>query len=552
MPLGGFRLNSIAKAITEAVSAAWNLASATMYNDGNYYKVGPAVSSLEGTPTALHFKSDGTKVYILGSLADLILEFSLTTAWDIRTMSASVGQTFSVNPPEGTASALFFKSDGTRMYVLGSSPARITQWNLSTAWDLSTATQQFSTTVGLQDTSPIALYIKPDGTKFYIVGGTNDRVYQFSFATAWELSGFTYDNLNFLISGQETNAGGLFFKDDGTAFWIVGSASDNVRQYSLSTAWDVSTGAIVSGGALTVAIVDQNSSDLFFRPDGTSLYVLGTSNDRVIQINLTTAWSIVGIAASNINNSGPGYFWAGINEITPTAVKFKSDGTRCYTVGSTSDAIRQMNLSPPWNFTGVSSASASLAVGTQEANTQALFFRDNGTRFYIVGPTSGRVHQYTLGTAWEVNTGTYDNVSILVNGQSASPQALFFKPDGTRMYVAGTGAVIYQYNLSTAWDLSTASYANISVNLNAQLAGLCFDIYIKSDGTKLWAAASRFVYQYTLGTAWDITTATYDNVSLDTDRQTYSALTGFDFKDDGTRFYVVNTTTDIITSYQLT
>ena len=40
-------------------------------------------SSAEGTPTGITFKPDGTKMYITGSGADKILQYNLTTAFDI-------------------------------------------------------------------------------------------------------------------------------------------------------------------------------------------------------------------------------------------------------------------------------------------------------------------------------------------------------------------------------------------------------------------------------------------------------------------------------------
>ena len=73
----------------------------------------------------------------------------------------------------------------------------------------------------------------------------------------------------------------------------------------------------------------------------------------------------------------------------------------------------------------------------------------------------------------------------------------------------------YQYTLSTAWDLSTATYDSKSLDMNTEdnyMSG--FDI--DSTWTKLisvWASNDK-AYKYTLSTAWDISTATYDNESF--------------------------------------
>jgi len=55
--------------------------------------------------------------------------------------------------------------------------------------------------------------------------------------------------------------------------------------------------------------------------------------------------------------------------------------------------------------------------------------------------------------------------SFSVAAQDTSPNGLFFKPDGTKMYVVGqVGDDVNEYDLSSAWDISTASYLqNFSV-----------------------------------------------------------------------------------------
>jgi sugar lactone lactonase YvrE len=96
-------------------------------------------------------------------------------------------------------------------------------------------------TVGLNETVPNDVQFKDDGTTFYIVGSGNDTVHQYSCSTAWDVSTAFYDTKSFSINAQETSPQALFFKSDGTKFYILGQSSDTVFQYSCATAWDVST-----------------------------------------------------------------------------------------------------------------------------------------------------------------------------------------------------------------------------------------------------------------------------------------------------------------------
>ena len=75
---------------------------------------------------------------------------------------------------------------------------------------------------------------------------------------------------------------------------------------------------------------------------------------------------------------------------------------------------------------------------------------------FIVGSGSNTVYQYSLSTAWDVSTASYDSVSFGLTGQEASVSGIRFKPDGTKMFIVGySGDSVYEYSLSTAWDAST-------------------------------------------------------------------------------------------------
>ena len=78
------------------------------------------------------------------------------------------------------------------------------------------------------------------GTRMFVVGNDSDNVIQYDLSTAWDVSTATYND-SFSVSSQETLPTGVAFNDMGTRMFVVGNDSDNVIQYDLSTAWDVST-----------------------------------------------------------------------------------------------------------------------------------------------------------------------------------------------------------------------------------------------------------------------------------------------------------------------
>ena len=136
-----------------------------------------SVSAQETAPNDLFFKPDGTKVYIVGS-SDYVVEYSLSTAWDMST--ASFVQNFYVGSEETTPTGLSFKDDGTKMYVIGSTTDTVYQYTLGTAWNVSTASLDQSFSIASQTTSPADVAFNDNGTKMFVISNSNSTIYEYT------------------------------------------------------------------------------------------------------------------------------------------------------------------------------------------------------------------------------------------------------------------------------------------------------------------------------------------------------------------------------------
>ncbi len=513
-------------------------------NNGYYLNKKWTVGLGENTPQSVQFNDDGTQFYIVGATVRIIYQYVCSTAWDTTTASYT-GKSFNVNTQDNSPTELFFKSDGTKFYVVGVTSDTVYQYSCGTAWDISTAyydNKAFS--VAGQETNPYGLFFKPDGTKFYIVGG-NTRVYQYSCATAWDVSTASYDAKSFLVSGQESTPFGVFFKSDGTKFYIVGNTNDTVYQYSCATAWDVSTGSYDTKFC-RLSGIDGIPNGLCFKSDGTRLYVIGSDFDSVIEFTLSTAWDV------STNNGAGGMFYVGGQDSNTGDIFFKPDGTTFYMVGFTNDTVYQYSCATAWDVSTASYASKSFSVGTQDLTPLGLFFKPDGTKFYVVGNANDTVYQYSCATAWDISTGSYDSKAFSVNAQDTDPTGLFFKSDGTTFYVTGnTNNTIYQYSCATAWDVSTASYATKSFSVAGQETNPN-GLFFKSDGAKFYIIGNvnNTIYQYSCATAWDVSTASYDTRSFSVAGQDTGSQ-GLFFKSDGLKLYVLGNTNDNVCQYDL-
>lgn len=630
--------------LTNDAVLQFTLSTAWAINTASYSGKSFSVSAQETAPTGLFFKSDGTRMYVTGSNLDTANQYTLSTAWDVSTAAFSaVAQAFtSIEPsPQGVfissdGGTMFFagpaavtqfpitvpwlisssyyrtnaytpvpilanitgvsiSTDGLNLYLLDTFTTTVVQYPISTAFDLLTTTASTKSFVATQDTSPQDLFFKPDGTTMYIVGITTDTVYQYTLSTAWDVSTASYASKSVSVAGQEGIPQALAFKSDGTAMYIAGSSTDTVYQYTLSTAWDVSTASYASK-SFSVTARETSPSGLFFKPDGTAMYVTGTFSDDILQYTLSTAWDVTTASFTSatlnitatptgltfspdglyayISDSGtrnvtrvtfatpwnaatgnfllvglPFYGSAIIatQESAPTDVFLSSDSTTMYIMGTANDTVFQYVLSTPGDIGTALYTGKSFVVQTQDGVPQGLFFKPDGTAMYVVGQTNDAVFQYTLSTAWDIATASYASKSFSVAGQETNPSGLFFKPDGTVMYVIGTLVdTVFQYTLSTAWDVSTASYASKSFTVNAQDNGPT-GVFFKSNGTAMYimGGTNDIVFQYNLSTAWDVSTASYASISVSVARFDGSP-TGLCFNTAGTRMYVVGQTSDTV------
>ena len=552
----------------------------------SYDSVSFDVSAQDITPVAFAMKDDGTALYMHGASNDRLYQYTLSTAWDLSSTSYA-SKSFLTSTQNGNAGPVAFKIDGTSFYVSGSTNDTVYQYDMSTAWDISTASYASkSFSLSGQETVPTGLFFKSDGTKMYMVGSGTDSIYQYSLSTAWDVSTASYDSVSFSLSSQGTATTSLYFKSDGTEFYTTDT--NGVFKYSLSTAWDISTTSYVETFNTTTESASPYQS--WFKSDGTKMFVLGLINDTIYQYSTVlntntldlstgsvfeiTPTSDIQVSLSNPADSGTvsgatllldgvttstydiaNAVYDGVSfsvagqETNPACVTFKPDGTKMYVTGNAGDDVNEYDLSTPWDIS-TASYLQNFSVSSQDTGPTDVQFKPDGTKMYICGNGNDRVYQYSLSTAWDVSAASYDSVFFSLTSQGTAPSSLFFKPDGTSFYTIDyTPDTIFKYDLSTAWDLSTASYSGSSFTVNSQDTA-AFGVSFKPDGTKMYVVGSTGddINQYSLGTAWDITTATFDNITFSVVGQDNVPWSMF-WKSDGTKMYVVGDQTDTIYQY---
>lgn len=247
-----------------------------------------------GAPSGINFSPDGKNLYLLdiGNTTGAVYQYKLYTPWVVNSASSAIAS-LTINAQDTGPTNITFKPDGTRMYMTGNTNDRVYQYNLTVPWDLSTASySSVYYAVGTQMAVPNDVYFKPDGTKMYVPNYSTAVVYQYTLSTPWNLSTASYDSVSFSVSGQGASPTSIEFSRNGAKMYVVNQTNDSVHQYTLSTPWNVGT---ASYDSISKSVIDGTPTSIYLKPSGSYLYAIGTTNDILYQFALSTVWSSLSI-----------------------------------------------------------------------------------------------------------------------------------------------------------------------------------------------------------------------------------------------------------------
>ena len=446
---------------------------------------------------------DGHHVYITTAgtrLTATIRQYGCSTPWDLSTIT-DTGKSLVVGDLELSPRAVSISDDGTRLFFGGVNSDTVFSCTLSTPFDLATATLDFKFFyVGTQSPTPNTPIFGDSGTKMYVLDAGNDTVFQYNLSTAWDVNTATYATKSFSVTSQEATPFGLFFKSDGLTFYAIGGTNDTVYQYTLTTAWDISTASYASL-SFSIAAQELTPRALYFRPDGAKMYVIGQTGDDVNEYDLSTAWNVS--TASFVRVS------AVVGETLPTGLWFKDDGAKMYVTGQTSDTVREFTLSTPWDVSTIS-FSQSLSIAGFDILPAGITFKDDGTVLYVVGTTADVVNQIPLGTAWDISTA---RGYLYLGAVEALFRCLQITSDGTLLYASGNNTnTIRKYTLSTPFDLGTATATEtfvVTSGLNGfQVSADGRKIYVTFGASSPAPAGGRSARQITMTASHNLSTGT--------------------------------------------
>ena len=277
-----FRLKASDGVKTATAITSVNLSFGFNISSANYDGASAAFdhSATADRVEAVHFNPDGTKLFLLNYQNDTIYQYTLTTGYDLTTASYD-SVSFSVNSKESNPLALSFNPLGTRMFVSGFSGS-VHQWNLTTGFSIASSNVTFSKTYSANAISPSGLAFNSDGSKLFIVdqGNGADHIEVHSLPTNYDLGSASQDSTIFSVFAQDQTPEAIEFSSDGKKLAMLGSDTDKVYLYTLTTAYDLST-ISYTGNSFSVASQETSPAGLAFNSDGDKMFVTGPSSDKL-------------------------------------------------------------------------------------------------------------------------------------------------------------------------------------------------------------------------------------------------------------------------------
>jgi sugar lactone lactonase YvrE len=416
-----------------------------------------------------------------------------TNYWDVNSTDETYTRTNYATATTLTPSAVgngtftlgsgSFSADNVGMTIYGNGGVAV----------LTSTSGDYETSVDFADTSTIA---SGDWEMYAVVYNTVDDDLEITTApvvtsTPYDISGGLTLSESFSVGSQVGNISAVAFNSDGTKMFALDQLGGrDVNEYTLSTAYDVSTATFVD--AFIVNTQAPSPTGVAFSADGTTMIVVCTSNDAVFQYTLSTGFDVstASYASKTFSISG--------QEASPTGIALNSDGTKMFIVGSQGDDVNEYTLSTGYDVTTASFVD-SFSVATEATSPSEVIFNPSGTKMYVVGQTTGKVFQYSLSTGFDVSTASYDSVGISVSSEDTAPKGLALNGDGTKLYIGGdTNNTVYGYDITelspsgyhaahTAYPIDSAYWTDINSMTVDEAAGAGNVYYaVSTDGRAAW------------------------------------------------------------------
>ena len=333
----------------------------------------------------------------------------------------------------------FFRPDGRRMYIVGRVSGNILQYNLSTPWDINDSSLQGELDISPEMGSavqpapaPHGIHIRPDtGRTLWVFN--RSEIWEYTLSSAWDITTAVQTGYKDL-SSDIVRGHAIDFRPNGRRLYIDDRELEVVYQYDLSTAWDIST--ISKNYVLDISQYQQEVRGIQLNADGNRMYLLDTEKNEIMEFHLPNNFDI-----RNANRIGT--FNVNSQASDPRGISFNSDFDGFYITDSTIDRVYQYRIfiADP-SESGVSADRSKVIADGSATSRITVVARDkNGER--LQGITVRLTSSNTSATINTVNRNTNSNGQARFDVSSSSEGTVTFTASASGNIINETVSVTF-------------------------------------------------------------------------------------------------------------
>lgn len=507
------------------------IASISNKGSGGLRKVGMENRELRVTgfsyPYSFAWSPDGLHLYIAYS-GDYIIHYTVTTPFTDDGISTQA--TFNNTGYDSNVVGIEISPDGRYIYFCGYDRDTANQFTMTSAYNIAASANNTTFNpgyeqankrldnifdIGSADGTLRGIEFNNDGTKMYLVGLGDDNIQQFSLSTAYEVGTQSYDGAYNVGADGHLYPYNIRWNNDGTKIFVVNYYTDLIVEYSVSNAYDVTSGTITEGTNFTTTSYESNPYDVAFNSDGTQMFVIGNGSDKIHEWTLSTGFDLSS-TVTYVSGTALGL-------TNPTAFDISPDGTLMAVVDYNTDTLKGFTLSTPFDSSTISS-------------TQSI---DLSTDRWWSNPSASGSNYLT--NYWVV------------------PAGCRFNGDGTTITIMDNYSTVYDKAISVPLVVpyDVRGFADGTVDGYSQGVGASNTIRFSRDGKKFYIMDHNddLIYQWSLHTPYVLgrgsTTAVYDGTSTNLSSNADTAQYSFDWTPDGKGIFVCGNSTDTISFWEV-
>ena len=240
---------------------------------------------------------------------------------------------------------------------------------------------------------------------------------------------------------------GMTFSNDGLRMFVIDGGGYDIDEYTLSAAFDAST--LIHVNSTSVSTNYSTPTDMAFSNDGLKMFIVNFKERTIEEYTLSTAFDVSTLEFVRDQ-------LVRIQEKNPTGMAFSSDGLKMFVVGFEKDSVNEYTLSAPFDLYGRVFVHA-ISVADQVDTPRDVAFSNDGLKMFVVDSNQDKVHEYTLSIAFDVSTAIHVDF-LSVAGLESTPKGMAFSNDGAKMFVVGTGSDnVNEYTLNSVYPITVTT-----------------------------------------------------------------------------------------------